>query len=36
MMGTGASSEMKTRYVGNCQICEADQKLRDGLLVHHG
>src|SRR5271157_2183951 len=25
-----------TRYIGNCQICEGDQKLHDGLMVHHG
>lgn len=25
-----------TRHIGNCQICEADQKLHDGRLVHHG
>jgi hypothetical protein len=27
---------MTTRYVGNCQICEGDQKLHGGRLVHHG
>jgi hypothetical protein len=31
-----AAPEIKTRFVGNCQICEADQKLKDGLMVHHG
>lgn len=25
-----------TRYIGNCQGCEADHKLRANLLVHHG
>ena len=25
-----------TRQVGNCQICERDQKLHSDLLVHHG
>ena len=25
-----------TRHIGNCQICEADQKVRNGLMVHHG
>jgi len=24
------------REVGNCQICEGDQKLHGGLMVHHG
>lgn len=27
---------MTTRYIGNCQICEGDQKLHDGRMVHHG
>lgn len=27
---------MATRYIGNCQICEGDQKLKDGRMVHHG
>lgn len=25
-----------TRYVGQCQICEGDQKLQQGRMVHHG
>lgn len=25
-----------TRYIGNCQICEGDQKLHNGRMVHHG
>lgn len=25
-----------TRFLGNCQICEGDQKLLDGRMVHHG
>ena len=25
-----------TRYIGNCQICEGDQKLHVGRMVHHG
>jgi hypothetical protein len=25
-----------TRYIGNCQICEGDQKLHEGHMVHHG
>ena len=29
--------ETVTRYVGNCQICERDQKLTvDMKMVHHG
>lgn len=28
--------ETVTRYVGNCQICEGDQKLHMGKMVHHG
>lgn len=27
---------MTTRFLGNCQYCEADQKLNNGVLVHHG
>lgn len=27
---------MKTRFVGQCPVCEGDFKLRDGRLVHHG
>lgn len=26
----------RTRYIGNCQLCEADQKLHQGRMVHHG
>lgn len=25
-----------TRFLGNCQICEADQKLHGNKMVHHG
>ena len=25
-----------TRFIGNCQICERDQKLHVGRMVHHG
>jgi hypothetical protein len=25
-----------TRFIGNCQVCERDQKLHDGKMVHHG
>jgi hypothetical protein len=25
-----------TRHIGNCQICERDQKLHNGQMVHHG
>jgi hypothetical protein len=25
-----------TRYIGQCQICEGDQKLYNGQMVHHG
>jgi hypothetical protein len=32
-----ATPETATRHVGNCQICESDQKLHAGLrMVHHG
>jgi len=32
-----AAEETVTRYVGNCQICEHDQKLTvDMKMVHHG
>ena len=31
-----AQAETALRHVGNCQICEGDQKLRDGRMVHHG
>jgi hypothetical protein len=27
---------LATRFVGNCQLCEGDFRLRDGRLVHHG
>lgn len=27
---------MTTRHIGTCQICEAEQKLHNGCLVHHG
>jgi hypothetical protein len=27
---------VKTRHIGNCQICERDQKLHKGRMVHHG
>lgn len=30
------TTETVTRYVGNCQICERDQKLHAGTMVHHG
>lgn len=29
-------TELKTRFVGNCPVCERDQRLRDGKMVHHG
>jgi len=25
-----------TRFLGSCQVCEGDQKLHNGRLVHHG
>ncbi len=25
-----------TRFIGNCQVCEHDQKLHEGKMVHHG
>jgi flagellar biosynthesis GTPase FlhF len=25
-----------TRYIGNCQICAKDYKVRGGIMVHHG
>jgi hypothetical protein len=28
--------ETATRFLGHCQICEQEQKLHDGKLVHHG
>lgn len=28
--------DTKTRFIGNCQLCERDQKLDNGLMVHHG
>lgn len=28
--------ETVTRYLGTCQICEQEQKLHDGKMVHHG
>lgn len=28
--------EKVVRYLGNCQECEKDHKVRDGLMVHHG
>ena len=36
MARTSAPVETATRYVGNCQICEGDQKLHAGGMVHHG
>jgi hypothetical protein len=34
---TPDAPETATRHVGNCQICEGDQKLHAGLrMVHHG
>ena len=35
-MRTTASAPTATRYIGNCQICEADQKLHQERMVHHG
>jgi hypothetical protein len=32
----GTTNETATRYVGNCQICEGDQKVQEGRMVHHG
>jgi len=29
-------ANLKTRFLGCCQICEQEQKLHDGKLVHHG
>lgn len=29
-------TEMKTRFVGNCPVCERDQRLKDNRMVHHG
>ena len=31
-----APAETALRHVGNCQLCESDQKLRDGRMVHPG
>ena len=32
-----AQAETVTRHVGNCQLCEGDQKLTtDDMMVHHG
>lgn len=36
MARTPAAAETATRHVGNCQICEGDQKLLDSRMVHHG
>jgi len=36
MSRTSTPTETATRYVGNCQICEGDQKLHAGGMVHHG
>ncbi len=30
------TTETATRFIGNCQLCEADQKVNHGLMVHHG
>jgi hypothetical protein len=30
------TDELKTRFLGSCQICEAEQKLHGNKLVHHG
>jgi hypothetical protein len=35
-MRTSAATETATRYVGNCQLCEGDQKLHHSRMVHHG
>ena len=35
-MATTPSATTATRYLGNCQICEGDQKLHNGRMVHHG
>ena len=35
-MKTTASAPTATRFIGNCQICEGDQKLHHGGMVHHG
>lgn len=36
-MALTSAAETVTRYVGNCQICERDQKLTvDMKMVHHG
>jgi hypothetical protein len=35
-METTHSTPAVTRYIGNCQICEGDQKLHNGRMVHHG
>lgn len=34
--GTGMNNATSTRHVGNCQVCEKDQKVQDGRMVHHG
>lgn len=28
--------DLKTRFLGHCQICEQEQKLHEGRMVHHG
>lgn len=33
---TAQRRDLTTRYIGNCQICEGEQKLHDGRMVHHG
>jgi hypothetical protein len=35
-METTHSTPAVTRYIGNCQICEGNQKLHNGRMVHHG
>ena len=35
-MATIPSATAVTRYLGNCQVCEGDQKLHHGRMVHHG
>jgi hypothetical protein len=33
---TTAKMTTKTRHLGHCQICDREQKLARGVLVHHG
>jgi hypothetical protein len=34
--GASETKTTTTRHIGNCQVCEADQKLHSGMLVLHG